>query len=82
MTAVLFNTVVPSADRTAVNNFCFTIGEWFSTMSFVSIGLGLQLFELRRDIALVGKLCSFYLVAQFVDVIVTVGLAWIAFDLF
>ncbi|RUS20886.1 hypothetical protein BC937DRAFT_94141 [Endogone sp. FLAS-F59071] len=81
-TAALFNTLIPSSDLAAVNEFCFTIGEWFSTMSFVTIGLGLQFFELRRDIALVGRLCSLYLVAQAVDVITTAGLAWIAFDLF
>ncbi|RUS30304.1 hypothetical protein BC938DRAFT_479577 [Jimgerdemannia flammicorona] len=82
LTAVFFNTLIPDADRTNVNEFCFTIGEWFSTMSFVNIGMGLQFFELRRDIVVVGKLCTLYLIAQLVDVVATGGLAWIAFDLF
>ncbi|OZJ06175.1 hypothetical protein BZG36_01027 [Bifiguratus adelaidae] len=81
VTAVLFNTTVSDANRTNVNNFCFYIGEWFSTLSFVSIGLGLQFFELKRDIRLVGKLCTLYTIAQLVDIIITALLAWIAFDL-
>ncbi|KAG0045698.1 hypothetical protein BGZ83_009079 [Gryganskiella cystojenkinii] len=82
VTAILFNTVVPSEDRLAVNNFSFMVGEWFSTMSFVSIGLGLQFHELRREARLLLKLTTLYALAQLVDILSTFGLAYVAFELF
>ncbi|KAF9930272.1 hypothetical protein FBU30_000692 [Linnemannia zychae] len=82
ITAILFNTVVPSQDRPTVNTFSFMVGEWFSTMSFVSIGLGLQFHELRRDARLLLKLIALYAIAQLVDILSTLGLSYIAFDLF
>ncbi|KAF9107646.1 hypothetical protein BGX29_005575 [Mortierella sp. GBA35] len=82
LTAILFNTVVPSNDREAVNLFSFMVGEWFSTMSFVSIGLGLQFHELRREARLLLKLMALYALAQLVDILSTLGLAYVAFELF
>ncbi|KAG0253611.1 hypothetical protein BG011_006261 [Mortierella polycephala] len=82
LTAVLFNTVVPSGDRKTVNEFSFMVGEWFSTMSFVSIGLGLQFQELRREARLLLKLVALYALAQLIDILSTLGLAYIAFELF
>ncbi|KAI9288279.1 hypothetical protein BC943DRAFT_273478 [Umbelopsis sp. AD052] len=81
ITAILFNTVVSSDEdtRTNVNNFCFYISEWFSTLSFVSIGLALQFNELKRNIRHLGLLCTLYVVAQMIDIVVTGLLAWIAF---
>lgn len=81
ITAILFNTVVSSDEdtRTNVNNFCFYISEWFSTLSFVSIGLGLQFNELKRNIRHLGLLCTLYVVAQMIDIVMTGLLAWIAF---
>ncbi|KAI1296375.1 hypothetical protein EDD11_007361 [Mortierella claussenii] len=82
VTAILFNTAVPSEDREAVNKFSFMVGEWFSTMSFVSIGLGLQFHELRREARLLLKLTTLYALAQLVDILSTLGLSYIAFELF
>ncbi|KAF9908808.1 hypothetical protein EC991_009511 [Linnemannia zychae] len=82
LTAILFNTVVPSKDRDTVNKFSFMVGEWFSTMSFVSIGLGLQFHELRRDARLLLKLTALYALAQLVDILSTLGLSYVAFELF
>ncbi|GJJ76746.1 hypothetical protein EMPS_09105 [Entomortierella parvispora] len=82
VTAILFNTVVPSEDRENVNNFAFMVGEWFSTMSFVSIGLGLQFHELRREARLLLKLTTLYAIAQLVDILSTFALAYVAFELF
>ncbi|KAF9380682.1 hypothetical protein CPB97_008191 [Podila verticillata] len=82
LTAVLFNTVVPAQDRSQVNSFSFMVGEWFSTMSFVSIGLGLQFHELRREARMLLKLTTLYALAQLVDIMSTFGLAYIAFELF
>lgn len=81
-TAVLFNTVVPAEDRTRVNSFSFMVGEWFSTMSFVSIGLGLQFHELRREARMLLKLTMLYAIAQLVDILSTFGLAYVAFEMF
>ncbi|KAK3819559.1 MAG: hypothetical protein J3Q66DRAFT_334886 [Benniella sp.] len=81
LTAVLFNTVVPSQDRVLVNSFSFMVGEWYSTMSFVSIGLGLQFHELRREARLLLKLMTLYAIAQLVDILSTLGLAYVAFEL-
>jgi uncharacterized membrane protein YadS len=81
LTAVLFNTVVPSQDRELVNSFSFMVGEWYSTMSFVSIGLGLQFHELRREARLLLKLMTLYAIAQLVDILSTLGLAYVAFEL-
>ncbi|KAG0275362.1 hypothetical protein BGZ95_008865 [Linnemannia exigua] len=81
LTAILFNTVVPSEDRATVNTFSFMVGEWFSTMSFVSIGLGLQFHELRRDARLLLKLTALYAIAQLVDILSTLGLSYVAFEL-
>ncbi|KAF9434878.1 hypothetical protein BGZ76_007260 [Entomortierella beljakovae] len=82
VTAILFNTVVPMEDRPKVNSFSFMVGEWFSTMSFVSIGLGLQFHELRREARLLLKLTALYAIAQLVDILSTFGLAYVAFELF
>ncbi|KAI9322681.1 hypothetical protein BX666DRAFT_2017199 [Dichotomocladium elegans] len=81
ITAILFNTVLgdDAELRTNVNNYCFYVSEWFSTMSFVSIGLGLTINEMKRNIRDLGKLCSLYIVAQMVDIVVTALLSWIAF---
>ena len=81
-TAILFNTVVPAEDRETVNTFSFMVGEWFSTMSFVSIGLGLQFHELRREARLLLKLTTLYAIAQLVDILSTFALAYVAFELF
>ncbi|KAF9428871.1 hypothetical protein BGZ94_000703 [Podila epigama] len=82
LTAILFNTVVPAEDRAQVNTFSFMVGEWFSTMSFVSIGLGLQFHELRREAKMLLKLTTLYALAQLVDIMSTFGLAYVAFELF
>ncbi|KAF9194544.1 hypothetical protein BGZ51_009107 [Haplosporangium sp. Z 767] len=82
VTAILFNTVVPMEDRAKVNSFSFMVGEWFSTMSFVSIGLGLQFHELRREARTLLKLTTLYAIAQLVDILSTFGLAYIAFEMF
>ncbi|ORZ12471.1 hypothetical protein BCR41DRAFT_307768 [Lobosporangium transversale] len=82
VTAILFNTIVPMEDRAEVNSFSFMVGEWFSTMSFVSIGLGLQFHELRREARLLLKLTTLYALAQLVDILSTFGLAYIAFEMF
>ncbi|KAF8941176.1 hypothetical protein EDD21DRAFT_362330 [Dissophora ornata] len=82
VTAIVFNTAVPSEDRALVNSFSFMVGEWYSTMSFVSIGLGLQFHELRREARLLLKLTTLYALAQLVDILSTLGLAYIAFELF
>ncbi|KAF9916683.1 hypothetical protein BX616_003139 [Lobosporangium transversale] len=82
MTAILFNTAVPSEEREAVNKFSFMVGEWYSTMSFVSIGLGLQFQELRREARLLLMLTALYALAQLVDILSTLGLAYVAFELF
>ncbi|KAI8337724.1 hypothetical protein BC941DRAFT_396692 [Chlamydoabsidia padenii] len=81
VTAILFNTVIPGGqdERTLVKNFCFYVSEYFSTLSFVSIGMGLKMGELKQNIRSLGKLCVLYLIAQLVDIIVTALLAWLAF---
>ncbi|ORX43083.1 hypothetical protein DM01DRAFT_1364917 [Hesseltinella vesiculosa] len=83
ITAVLFNTVLTvETERTSVYNFSFYVSEYFSTLSFVSIGLGLQLGEIKKDLRSLGKLCTLYLMAQLVDIVVTALLAWVAFTKF
>lgn len=81
ITAVLFNTTISedTETRTLVNNFCFYVSEWFSTLSFVSIGMGLQLSDLKQNIRSLGKLVTLYIVAQMVDIVITCVLAWTAF---
>ncbi|KAI8092740.1 uncharacterized protein BX664DRAFT_328023 [Halteromyces radiatus] len=81
ITAVLFNTVIPGGpdERAKVKDYCFYVSEYFSTLSFVSIGLGLKMGELKQNIRSLGKLCVLYLIAQLVDIIVTAVLAWLAF---
>ncbi|KAI8063383.1 uncharacterized protein B0P05DRAFT_581104 [Gilbertella persicaria] len=80
ITAVLFNTTIDTADtRSLVNSFCFYVSEWFSTLSFVSIGMGLQISDMKQNIRSLGKLVTLYIVAQMVDIVVTCVLAWTAF---
>jgi uncharacterized membrane protein YadS len=81
ITAVLFNTTIDSDPevRSLVNSFCFYVSEWFSTLSFVSIGMGLQLSDMKQNIRSLGKLVTLYIVAQMVDIVVTGVLAWTAF---
>ncbi|KAI7872803.1 hypothetical protein BDF14DRAFT_1872950 [Spinellus fusiger] len=81
ITAVLFNTVLSTdpTTRQLVNDFCFYVSEWFSTLSFVSIGLGLQFNDMKQNMSHLGKLCTLYLTAQLIDIAVTGGLAYTAF---
>ncbi|KAI8362611.1 hypothetical protein BD560DRAFT_334126 [Blakeslea trispora] len=80
ITAVLFNTTLDNADtRSLVNSFCFYVSEWFSTLSFVSIGMGLQISDMKQNIRSLGKLVTLYIVAQMVDIVITCVLAWTAF---
>ncbi|KAG2235496.1 hypothetical protein INT48_007894 [Thamnidium elegans] len=81
ITAVLFNTTIDSdiEVRARVNEFCFYISEWFSTLSFVSIGMGLHLNDMKNNIHSLGKLITLYIVAQMVDIVATGVLAWTAF---
>lgn len=81
ITAVLFNTTIDSdiEVRARVNEFCFYISEWFSTLSFVSIGMGLHLNDMKNNIHSLGKLITLYIVAQMVDIVATAVLAWTAF---
>lgn len=83
ITAVLFNTVIGSDPeiRSNINDYCFYVSEWFSTLSFVSIGLGLKIKEMKENIRHLGKLCTLYIVAQTVDISITGLLAWVAFSL-
>jgi uncharacterized membrane protein YadS len=84
ITAILFNTTIDDGNdtRSLVNSFCFYVSEWFSTLSFVSIGLGLQLNDIKNNVRSLGKLVTLYIVAQMVDIIVTCLLAWTAFTYF
>ncbi|KAI7895033.1 uncharacterized protein EV154DRAFT_496750 [Mucor mucedo] len=81
ITAVLFNTTIDEdvEVRQLVNSFCFYVSEWFSTLSFVSIGMGLHLNDMKQNIHHLGKLITLYIVAQMVDIVVTGVLAWTAF---
>ncbi|KAI8968921.1 hypothetical protein BDF20DRAFT_907792 [Mycotypha africana] len=81
ITAVLFNTTIDDDTnlRQLINNYCFYVSEWFSTLSFVSIGMGLQLSDVKRNIRSLGKLVTLYIIAQLIDIIVTCVLAWTAF---
>ncbi|KAF7724609.1 hypothetical protein EC973_000853 [Apophysomyces ossiformis] len=81
ITAILFNTVISdvTAVRTQVYQYCFYVSEWFSTLSFVSIGLGMDINTVKNNLRHVGKLCTLYVIAQMVDIVATAGLAYIAF---
>lgn len=81
ITAILFNTTIDNDPevRTLVNDFCFYVSEWFSTLSFVSIGMGLQLNDMKQNLRSLGKLITLYIVAQMVDIVITAVLAWTAF---
>lgn len=81
ITAVLFNTTISEQGdaRSNVNAYCFYVSEWFSTLSFVSIGMGLQLNDIKQNLRHLGKLVTLYIVAQMIDIVVTCVLAWTAF---
>ncbi|KAG0191415.1 hypothetical protein DFQ28_000238 [Apophysomyces sp. BC1034] len=81
ITAVLFNTVVSSDKDTRLHvyDYCFYVSEWFSTLSFVSIGLGLDINTVKNNLRHVGKLCTLYVIAQMIDIVATAGLAYVAF---
>ncbi|KAI7904512.1 uncharacterized protein BX663DRAFT_431343 [Cokeromyces recurvatus] len=80
VTAVLFNTTISDPNhRSLVNSFCFYVSEWFSTLSFVSIGMGLELNEMKQNMRSLGKLVTLYIIAQMVDIVITCLLAWTAF---
>ncbi|ORX89911.1 hypothetical protein K493DRAFT_232096 [Basidiobolus meristosporus CBS 931.73] len=80
-TAIFFNTAIPANFRATTNSSAFIIGEWFSTLSFVSIGLGLNLLTLKRDAKLLASLSLLYVVAQMVDILTTLGLSILAFKI-
>eukprot|EP00298_Acanthocystis_sp_HF-20_P010696 c18996_g1_i2.p1 GENE.c18996_g1_i2~~c18996_g1_i2.p1 ORF type:complete len:219 (+),score=65.73 c18996_g1_i2:1-657(+) len=81
VSAIFYNTVVPLDERQLCKNFAFVVSEWFSTCSFVSIGMSLRLRTLVHKLSHLTKLIFFYILVQTVDIIITGGFAKAAFSL-
>jgi uncharacterized membrane protein YadS len=66
-----------SSLRTKLSSDCFIISEWFSAISFVLIGLDIDLYNhgLGKNLKLVGL----YLVGQTIDVFTTLGFSFLLF---
>src|SRR3990167_5763637 len=82
-TAALYGTsetTAPESQRAALGSFAFTVGEWFSTCSFVSIGLNLLLRPLFGQAKQTIFILAFYLLVQSTDIILTLIMAWVAFS--
>ncbi|KJE97090.1 hypothetical protein CAOG_07561 [Capsaspora owczarzaki ATCC 30864] len=77
---IIFNLAVPSDMRTETREFCFVVAEWFSTCSFISIGLGMRILELSRGLQLIIKLFGLYIITQIIDIIITAGLSYAVFS--
>lgn len=66
-----------SSLRTKLSSDCFIISEWFSAISFVLIGLDIDLYN--HNVGKNFQLVVLYLVGQTVDVFTTFGFAYLLF---
>jgi uncharacterized membrane protein YadS len=79
VSALLYNTAIPTDNRKTVQDGAFIVSEWFSTFSFVSIGMSLRLRDLLKKVSVTIRLVLFYLVIQIIDIVATAGFAKAAF---
>ncbi|EAS04291.1 membrane protein, putative (macronuclear) [Tetrahymena thermophila SB210] len=77
---LVFNLAVVSDKQKEGKDFIFCVSEWFSTCSFVSIGMSLQL--AKGDGRELMILSGIYLIIQMVDILTTLGYAYISFTYF
>ena len=77
---ILFNTTIPEDRRDNCFTQLFALSEWFSTLSFVSIGMGIRLFDLFEKLRETGLLICLYLITQSLDIVITGAIAYYFFE--
>lgn len=77
---LIFNLAVDSEKIDYGRDFIFTVSEWFSTCSFVSIGMSLQL--AKGDGRELMILTGIYLIIQITDIFSTFAYAYISYTYF
>lgn len=80
ISTLCFNLFVPHEFQPAVASFSFTVGEWFSTCSFVSIAMSMRLGIIIKNFHELSALILFYMLVQGFDISITFVFSKIAFD--
>ena len=77
---ILYNTTIPESQRGNAFNQLFGLSEWFSTASFVSIGLKIRFFELIKKLKDTGLMIGIYTIVQLLDILITGVIAFVFFQ--
>lgn len=77
----LITTFLPSNLQTNVVNNTFIISEWFSSVSFVLIGMEIDLLNLKKQFKDKHKMIILYTFGQILDTFTTLGTAFILYKL-
>lgn len=66
--------------RETVTQDCFIVSEWFSNISFILIGLDINLYILKRLIIKNWKMILLYTIGQTIDIFTTLGFTLLMFS--
>jgi uncharacterized membrane protein YadS len=62
-----------------IKDDCFIVSEWFSNVSFVLIGLDIDIFNLKTIFLTKWKMIVLYIIGQSIDVFTTLGFGFLMF---
>ena len=65
--------------RETITQDCFIVSEWFSNISFILIGLDIDLYILKRLIIKNWRMIILYIIGQTIDVFTTLGFTLLMF---
>lgn len=77
----IVTTILPNNMEERVIDNSFIISEWFSSISFVLIGMDIDIFTVVGKVRTYKKIMMLYVVGQLIDLGTTLGVAYIMFTL-
>lgn len=75
----LITSLLPSEEGEHLVSNCFVISEWFGCISFIQIGLDIEVFRLLDMIKEYRKILILYIIGQTVDTFTTLGVSLLVF---
>uniref|UniRef100_A0A6B2L5S4 Sulfate exporter family transporter n=1 Tax=Arcella intermedia TaxID=1963864 RepID=A0A6B2L5S4_9EUKA len=77
----IITTVLPVGLRSRVLSNSFVASEWFSALSFVLIGMDINVRTLKEDFGNQLSMFVLYVIGQLIDIATTLGISYIAFTI-
>jgi uncharacterized membrane protein YadS len=79
ISSIFYNALIPGNEKESLRAYSFTVAEWFSTFSFVSIGMSLQVSKVVKNLKNAIQTLLFYLFVQILDILITGVLSYYSF---